>query len=171
MNPVRELPTRLVGTALLVAALDPVARSGARPLELVLLVPALGFAWWAAPPVPPRRGMEAHRPHHQLARHRNTVLAVVAVALGALHQPSALLAVALTVLLLGYLLMVDARGAAHVPLGPLPLLAAAGASLLVLLAALVPWQSTSGARLPAALGIGLAALAVGAGLYERRGRE
>ncbi|MFE0463111.1 hypothetical protein ACFW1A_28035 [Kitasatospora sp. NPDC058965] len=168
MSLVRELPTRLVGVALVVAACDPMARADPRPVDLVVPALAAGFAWWAAPPVPGRPAAATSRVHLQLARHRNTVLAVVAVALAALLQPGVLLAVALTVLLLGYLLLVDARSHARVPLGPGPTAAACAASLLVLLAALAPAQSSPGARLFAALGIAVAALSVGATLYERR---
>jgi hypothetical protein len=167
----RDLPARLLGATLLVAACDPMAWPDPRPVSFLVLLVAAGFAWWAAPPVTSRPVADSFRTHRRLARHRNTMLAVVAVVLAALLRPGALLAVALTLLLLSYLLLVDARGHAHVPLGPGTTAAACAASLLVLLAALAPAPSSTAARLLAAFGIALAALAVGAALYERRGER
>ncbi|WP_051969417.1 hypothetical protein [Kitasatospora azatica] len=164
----RQLPSRFLGVALLVAACNPMDRATVRPVDFLPSLLAAGFAWWAAPPQTARPVAPSSRLLLRLARHRNTVLATAAVVLAALNPPQLALAAAITALLLGYLLHVDTRSHAHLPAGPLPTLAACGAAALVLLAALAPTHSSDAARLLAALGIGAAALAVGLTLYERR---
>ncbi|MCC9309850.1 hypothetical protein LN042_22725 [Kitasatospora sp. RB6PN24] len=139
------------------------------PLHLAGAVLAVGFGWWAAPPLTVRPGPASARLHLQLARHRNTVLATVAVLLAALSHPSAWLAAAITALLLGYLLRVDARSHVHLPTGPGAILAACAASALVLAAALTPAQTSGAARLLAAFGIAVAAGAVGLALHHGPG--
>ncbi|MCX4745516.1 hypothetical protein OG455_08265 [Kitasatospora sp. NBC_01287] len=162
-----EVSTRLLGVALIVAAVDPV---GWRPVGLgpVLAVLGAGFAWWAAPAVPDRAERPRARLHHQLTLHRNTVLAVAAVLLAAFAPHRPWLTVAVTALLLAYLLRADAGEPLHRPPGRLTVAAAAAASALVLLAALTPTHSSGTARLLAVLGVAAAAGAVGLTLYERR---
>ncbi|MFI9272897.1 hypothetical protein ACIGXM_19545 [Kitasatospora sp. NPDC052896] len=161
---------RFLGIALLVAACDPAGHTGG---ELLVPLAAAGFAWWAAPPTTARPAVGRRTNGlaglgDRLARHRNTVVATAAVLLAAVNHPPAWLAAGITALLLGYLLLVDARGVGHRPAGPLPALAACGAAALVLLAALAPTGASSWARPGAALGVAVAALGVGITLWTRR---
>jgi hypothetical protein len=165
---IKHLPSRCLGVALLVAATNPMGGANT-VLHLLGVVVAVGFGWWAAPPLAARPSTSSARLHLRLARHRNTVLAAAAVLLAALSHPSGWLAAAITALLLGYLLHVDARSRAHLPTGPGAALSACAASALVLAAALAPAQSSGAARLLAALGLAAAAGAVGLALHQRPG--
>jgi hypothetical protein len=118
--------------------------------------------------LPVRPTTYSSRVHRRLARHRNTVLATAAVLVAMVSHPSAWLAAAVTMLLLGYLLHVDARSHAHLPTGPGAAIAAIAAAAVVLAAALAPAQSSGAARLLAALGVAAAAGAVGLALHQRR---
>ncbi|MEY9946091.1 hypothetical protein [Kitasatospora sp. GAS1066B] len=164
-----QLPSRCLGLALAVAAADPVARSTVAS-GLPVAVLAAGFAWWAAPAVD-RTERPRGRLHHQLAWHRNTALAVVAVLLAAVAPHRPWLTVTVAALLLGYLLHVDTYSPLHRPPGRAVAAAAYAASALVLLAAAAPTGSSSAARLLAVLGVAAAAGAVGLTLYERRGED
>lgn len=166
-----RLPARCVGAVLAVAACAPGSHGGVTGPEAVVALVAAGFGWWAGPPVTGRPVRQSGRRAAQFARHRNTGLAVGAVLLAALHALSATPAVAFTVLLLGYLLYVDAQTYGRRPTGPLPALAAYGGTALVLLAAFVPLGTSNWARLPAVLGVLLAALAVGSALWVQRAGE
>ncbi|GAA1234672.1 hypothetical protein GCM10009665_26110 [Kitasatospora nipponensis] len=164
----RELPARLLGGALLVSALDPAALRGSSAVRLVPALVVLALAWWAAPPVTARHLRTSARLHRQLARHRNTVLATTAVVLAALTHPGPWSAAMTCALLLGYLLHVDTRTHAHLPVGPGAVLASCAAAALVLAAALAPTGDSDLARLLATLGVTVTALAVGLTLWERR---
>jgi hypothetical protein len=164
-----QLPSRLLGIALLVGAANPMG--GAHPvLGMVRAVLGVGLGWWAAPPLTVRPTASSSRPLHRLARHRNTVLATAAVLLATVSHPSAGLAAAVTALLLGYLLHVDVRSHARLPTRPGAALSACVAAAVVLAAALAPAQSSGAARLLAAFGIAAAAGAVGLALHQRRSR-
>ncbi|WP_101383450.1 MULTISPECIES: hypothetical protein [Kitasatospora] len=163
-----RLLSRCLGMALLTAATNPMGGAMVA-LHLVGVAAAVGFGWWAAPPLTTRPTAPSARLHLQLARHRNTVLATAAVLLAALTQPSAWLAAAITALLLGYLLHIDAHSHAHLPTSPGAALSACAASALVLAAALTPAQTSDAARLLAALGLAAAAGAVGLALHQRPG--
>ncbi|MDH6136719.1 hypothetical protein P3T37_006150 [Kitasatospora sp. MAA4] len=161
----RAVPARCLGLALAVSACPSWThgiRSGA---DLALLLIAALFGWWAGPPVTGRPVRGSSRWTAQLARHRNTALAVATVILAAISGPPGWSAAALTVLLLGYLLFVDAASYGRRPTGPLPAVAAYAAAALVLLAAFVPSAASSWARLPAALGVAVAALAVASAFW------
>ncbi|WP_329569773.1 hypothetical protein [Kitasatospora sp. NBC_01266] len=166
---VRQLPARCLGVALAVAAADPVNRHSVGP-NVALAVVAAGFAWWAAPSVD-RAKHPGGRLHQQLARHRNTVLAVVAVLLTAVGPQRPWAAVAVTALLLSYLLHADTYDQLHRPPGRATVAGAYAAAALVLLAAVAPTASSQAARLLAVLGVAACAAAVGLTLYERRGDE
>ncbi|WP_280669315.1 MULTISPECIES: hypothetical protein [unclassified Kitasatospora] len=164
----RNLLPRCLGLVLAVAACAPGGPAGWTVGHAVLALVVAPFGWWAGPPVTGRPVRRSARLLPRIARHRNTLLAVGAVLLAALNAPSAWLAGAFTALLLGYLLYVDARTHGRRPTGPLPALAAYGAATAVLLAAVLPTGTSSWARLPAVLGVGLATLALGSALWSHR---
>ncbi|GAA1949479.1 hypothetical protein [Kitasatospora viridis] len=163
----RQLPSRFLGAVLLVASVDPMAAQGGTARTVLAVAGAL-FGWWAAAPLTARPVAPSARLGMRIMRHRNTVLAVAAVVLAAIGNPPAWLAVAVTALLLGYLLHVDARGHAHLPAGPAATVAACAAAAVVLAAALLPAQSSQSARLLAALGVAVAGAAIGLTLHQRR---
>ncbi|WP_327066095.1 hypothetical protein OG500_09590 [Kitasatospora sp. NBC_01250] len=165
-----HLAARCLGVALVVSGTVPLAlgTKGGLGIALWLSVVGAGFAWWAAPPVPEDAAQPRLRLFRQLSRHRNTVLAAVALLLAAMAPAAAWLAAASTVLVLTYLLYVDTFSDVHRPPGRTTLAVAYLASGVVLLAALVPTGHSSAARLLAALGVAVAAGAVGLTLYERR---
>jgi hypothetical protein len=155
----RAWPARVLGIALVLAAWDLPTLVRQSPLVLTVAVVSAVPAWWAAPPVVARPVREPGRLPVQLVRHRNTVLAVGAVLLAALTGPGVVSATAVTALLLGYLLLVDAAAAGPSGRRQLQEWVAPAAALLagglVLAAAFLPVA-------PAAFGPLLAALAVAA---------
>lgn len=165
-----HLPARCLGVALMVSGTVPLAlgTKGGPEVALWLSVVGAGFAWWAAPPVPEDREQPRLRALRRLARYRNTVLAVLALLLAAVAPAAPWAAAAHTALLLAYLLHVDTFSDVHRPPGRTAVAVAYLASGLVLLAALAPTGHSSAARLLAALGVAVAAGAVGLTLHERR---
>jgi hypothetical protein len=165
-----RLPARCLGAALLVAVIAPAVLNtkGGAGFAVWLSLVGVGFAWWAAPPVTDRSEQPRARLHQQLARHRNTVLAVVAVLISAFIAPVPWLAAASTALLLTYLLHVDTFSDVYRSPGRAAITVAYLASGVVLLAALVPTGHSTVARLLACVGVAAAAGAVGLTLYERR---
>lgn len=164
-----RLPARFLGLALAAGAAAPAAGGPLSSVGVVLVIGAAAFGWWAAPPVNARLERTEQHPLARLNRHRNTVLATGAVLLAALGSPSLWVAAGITALLLGYLLLLDSESRGRRRPGPLPAAAACAAAALVLLAAFAPTTSSDWARLPAVLGVAVAALAVAAALWARRG--
>ncbi|WP_051940904.1 hypothetical protein [Phaeacidiphilus oryzae] len=126
------------GLALLLAlAVARPSELGDLPLTVLLLV----LAWCAGPSRARRPVTVSYRWWPRLVQHRNTVFAVACVLVAAVRgggAPPVALAAADTVLLLSYLVLVDARTAGPVGrrrLRPAALLAGYGASALVLVAA------------------------------------
>ncbi|MFB7667744.1 hypothetical protein ACFC1R_28100 [Kitasatospora sp. NPDC056138] len=162
---------RSLGTALAVAASAPVALPEG-PLAAVLVPAGAALAaWWASPAVVRRPVAVTFARRAQLARHRNTALAVVCVLLSALSTPPIWAAACVTSLLLGYLLCVDAAAG---PAGLRQLrsrwapAAAYTASALVLLASYAPVAPSGWGRIIAALAVSCSAVAVGLALWSRR---
>ncbi|MFF9704309.1 hypothetical protein ACF1FE_24485 [Streptomyces griseofuscus] len=167
-----RLTDRLLGTALVVAACDPPAALHASWLVKVLVLGAVGAAWWAAPMVDARPVLTSMRRRAVAARRRTTVLPAVAIAIAAATDPPFWLVVCVAALLLAYLLVTDAWtvGVTAPPGRPpaTPALAAA-ATALVLLAARAPVVGTSWARLLASLVIAATTVCLVLALRTRRG--
>ncbi|MFE9425031.1 hypothetical protein ACFYNO_18880 [Kitasatospora sp. NPDC006697] len=166
----RRLPSRFLGAVLLLAAVNPAAPAGGLARQLLALV-AAAFGWWAAPPLSARPVAPTARLATRLVRHRNTVLATATVLLAAIGRPPVWLAAAVTALLLGYLLHVDAGSHASLPPTPTARLAACAAAAVVLAAALVPQHQADAARPLAVLGIAVTAVSIGLTLYQRRAEQ
>ncbi|MEU7500025.1 hypothetical protein ACFYMX_00220 [Streptomyces griseofuscus] len=168
-----RLTDRLLGTALVVAACDPPAALHASWLVKVLVLGAVGAAWWAAPMVDARPVLTSMRRRAVAARRRTTVLPAVAIAIAAATDPPFWLVVCVAALLLAYLLVTDAWtvGVTAPPGRPpaTPALAAAAATALVLLAARAPVVGTSWARLLASLVIAATTVCLVLALRTRRG--
>ncbi|MCG6494047.1 hypothetical protein [Kitasatospora sp. A2-31] len=157
----------MVGDALVLAAAGAGGEGGAARLGPVGLVAALALATWAAPPPP----LPARRPTTwpaRLAAHRTTVLATGGVVLAALGEPSLWRGAAVAVLLVGYLLLVDALGPDRRRPRPAHALAALAASALVLPPAFAPTGAQDWSRPVAVLGVVVAAVGVGLALHSRR---
>jgi hypothetical protein len=148
----QDVPIRLVGMALLLAALDPFRISDRLGLLWIAAAGALAAGAWAAPPLRERPAMAGYRLASRVARHRNTLLPSVSVLLAATSTPPVWLMVTDLVLLLAYLSMLDLYGSAPgTPFGlALHTLAAWIAAGLVLAAALAPVSGGWWGRLVAA---------------------
>ncbi|MQS15821.1 hypothetical protein F7Q99_27025 [Streptomyces kaniharaensis] len=123
-------------------------------------VAAAAFALWASPPS--EGGAPTATLPAGLTATRTTALATGSVLLAALGEPAPWRALVVTVLLTGYLLLLDALDPRHRPRRPASAAAATLASLLVLPAAFAPTAALAWSR-PVAL-LGLAAAACGTGL-------
>ncbi|MEY9842363.1 hypothetical protein [Streptacidiphilus sp. EB103A] len=175
-TPTLDRPVQLLGCALALLVTDPTAWAG-RPLpDLVVPLFALAAACYAAAPLAARPVATGYRWFARLARHRNTAFAVLCIVLAATDPPPAWLAAVDAVLLLTYLLAVDAVAAGPPGLRllrrPVTLLAAYGGTAAVLAAALLPTTPLGpSARLFAALALAAAggAVAVASGVRGRRG--
>ena len=151
----RDFPIRVLGMALLVAALDPGRLGSTIAMQWFLCALALVGGWWAAPPLRERPALAGYRLVYRISRYRNTLLPCAAVVLAATASPPAWLMVAVLVLLLTYLSMLDLFGEA--PGTPLSLgrhaLGAWTAAGLVLAAALAPVSGGWWGRLVAAIAV------------------
>ncbi|MGW2248587.1 hypothetical protein ACWCXH_00070 [Kitasatospora sp. NPDC001660] len=156
---------RGTGAALALAAVGLPGSGGATDrFGPAAAVAVTGLALWAAPPPdgPPRRS--ASWPA-RLAATRTTVLATGSVLLAALGEPPVWQALAVTVLLIGYLLLLDAFGPRRRTVRPASAVAAVTACLLVLPVAFAPTGAGEWSR-PIAL-LGLTAAACGVALALR----
>jgi hypothetical protein len=176
-GPALDRPVQLLGCALALLVTDPTAWAGRPNGDAVLPLLALAAAVFAAAPLAARPVADGYRWHARLSRHRNTAFAVMCVVLAATDPPPAWLAAVDAVLLLTYLLAVDAVTAGPPGLRllrrPLTLLAAYGGTAAVLAAALLPTTPLGpSARILAALALTTAgtAVAVGVGVRGRRRR-
>ncbi|MEV6973589.1 hypothetical protein [Kitasatospora sp. NPDC093806] len=149
----------LVGDALLLASYGV-----GTPFVLAAL---LVLATWAAPPAPE----PARRPTTwpaRLAAHRTTLLACGCVGLAAVGEPGPWRAAAVVVLLIAYLLLLDAFGPDRRRPRPTHTLAALAAAALVLPAALTDTGAGEWSRPLAVLGILTAATGLALTLRPRR---
>ncbi|GAA2828477.1 hypothetical protein RMN57_03155 [Kitasatospora sp. CM 4170] len=159
----------VVGDALVLASFGAGGEGGGGAARLgpIGLVAALALATWAAPPPP----LPARRPSTwpaRLAAQRNTVLATGSVVLAALGEPSLWQGAAVAVLLIGYLLLVDALGPDRRRPRPAHALAALAVSALVLPPAFASTGAAEWSRPVAVLGVVVAAVGVGLALGTRR---
>ena len=175
-GPSLDRPIQILGCALALLVTDPTTWAGRPILDVLEPLFALAAAVFAAAPLTARPVATGHRWYARLSRHRNTAFAVMCIVLAATDSPPAWLAVVDAVLLLTYLLAVDAVAAGPPGLRllrrPLTLLAAYGGTATVLAAALLPTTALGpSSRLIAAValtGAG-AAVAVASGVRGRRG--
>lgn len=154
---------RGVGTALALAAAGVGSGTLTDRVGPVLLLPVAAFALWAA--VPAADGPTPARWPARLSAARTTLLVAGAVPLAAVGAPTWWRALAVTVLLAGYLVLLDAFGPRHPTVRPGAAAAALGAALLVLPVAFAAGAAGEWSR-PLAV-LGLAAAAVGVGLALR----
>ncbi|MFC4031796.1 hypothetical protein ACFO3J_09925 [Streptomyces polygonati] len=174
MNPTADrLTARCLGTALAVAACDPLAAFHGPGAAGALLVVVAVVAWWAAPMTDERPIRTALRWQGIALRRRSTLLAAGSVAIAAATDPPLWTAACVTALLLAYLLVTDPWTAGvTAPAGPRPLgppLIAAAACAVVFLVAQAPIAGTSWSRLPAALALAATAVCLGLALWRRTG--
>ncbi|MEU9044360.1 MULTISPECIES: hypothetical protein [unclassified Kitasatospora] len=155
---------RGTGTALALAA----AGTGTGTLTdlagPVCLLPVAAGALWAAVPAP-----ESAAPTSwpaRLSATRTTLLAAGSVLLAALGEPTWWRALAVTVLLAGHLLLLDALGPRRPGIRPAGAAAALTASLLVLPPAFAPTGAGEWSRPLAVLGLATAAVGVGLALRQ-----
>ncbi|MEV7777439.1 hypothetical protein [Kitasatospora sp. NPDC088351] len=163
---IEQTALRCTGAALAVAACGVDGAPGGvldRGGPAAVAAAAVLAVWAAAPPAGPAR--PATTWPARFAGQRTTVLAVGSVLLACSGEPSLWPAVAVTVLLTGYLLLVDAFGPDRRGPRPAHALTAVAASALVLPAAFVPTTAGEWSR-PFAL-LGLLAAAIGTGLALR----
>jgi hypothetical protein len=168
------LGTRLLGTALAVAACDPSALGGDSPGRWTLTVLAAAAAWWAAPMVDERPAATTMRWAALALRRRPTLLAAGAVALAAVSGPPVWIGACVTALLAAYLLVTDPWTYGLTAPRPRPpatgrALATAAACAVVFLAAEVPLGRTAWARLPAALAVAATTTCLALALRRRQG--
>ncbi|MEU9075562.1 hypothetical protein [Kitasatospora sp. NPDC048538] len=125
-------------------------------------------ALWAAVPAP--EGAAAHPVTWpaRLTATRTTLLPTAAVLFAALGEPPLWRALAVTVLLIGYLLLLDTLGPRRRTVRPFAAVAAAGAALLVLPVAFAPTAAGEWSRPLALLGLAAAACGVAAALRPDR---
>jgi hypothetical protein len=175
-GPTLDRPAQLLGCVLALLVTNPAAWAGRPATDLVVPLFALAAAFFAAAPLTARPVATGYRWHARLSRHRNTAFAVMCIVLAAVDPPPAWLAAVDSILLLTYLLAVDAVVAGPPGLRllrrPLTLLAAYGGTAAVLSAALLPTTPLGPtARLLAALALAAAggAVAVAVGVRGRRG--
>lgn len=159
----RDVPARLLGMGLLIAALDPARIGGELGARWVAVAAALVAGCWAAPPLRERPVMAGHKLSSRVSRHRNTLLACVSVLLAATSTPPRSLMVVDLVLVLMYMSMLDLYGEA--PGSPAGLgghaVAAWIAGFVVLGAALAPVSGGWWGRIVAAGAV----LAISATVY------
>lgn len=108
----RDVPARILGMGLLIAALDPARVSGQFGTQWVAVAMALVAGCWAAPLLRERPVMTSHKLWSKVSRHRNTLLACVSVLLAAMSTPPRWLMVVDLVLVLMYLSLLDLHGEA-----------------------------------------------------------
>jgi hypothetical protein len=165
---IESLPTRVLGAALLVGALDPAGWPDYLSPQWFSGGLALLVGFWAGSPVVDRPEARSHRLWHQVQRYRNTLLAAAAALLAAFQSPPVWLMVVELALLPTYLVLADAGTAPGRPAGQQlnhAVYAYAG-SALVLLAALAPvsgggWgRIVAGAAVLGTLGLLFAAVGV-----------
>ncbi|MFE5588108.1 hypothetical protein [Kitasatospora sp. NPDC056531] len=154
---------RATGTALALAAAGTGTGTLTDRLGPVVLLPVAVGALWAA--VPAADGPAPAAWHARLSATRTTLLAAGSVLLAAFGEPSWWRALAVTVLLAGHLLLLDALGPRRPSIRPASAAAALTAALLVLPSAFAPTTAGEWSR-PLAV-LGLAAAAVGVGLALR----
>jgi hypothetical protein len=155
LDRLQTLPIRVLGALLLVGALDPARWPDYLCPQWFFGVIAAVAGLWAAAPVVRRPVMDSHRLRDRAPRYRNTLLAAVSALLAALQSPPVWLMAVQTLLLLGYLVLVDAAtAAARSPRAQLnQALCAFGAAALVLLAAVAPVTGGWWGRLVAAVAV------------------
>ncbi|MEZ0093787.1 hypothetical protein [Streptacidiphilus sp. EB129] len=166
-------PLRLLGCVLALLATDPTAWASRPPIDLLLPLLAAAGGFFGAAPVLARPVISGFRLRNRIARHRATVFAVGCVVLLTLHRPPDWLAGCEVVLLLTYLVSVDAAAAgppgARTARRPWALLAAYASALLVFAAALLPvTDSGAWARLAAAVAVVASGAATAAVLRPTR---
>lgn len=168
----REWGLRLLGVPLALAVTDPAGWFSGSPARLLLPLFAVLGALAGAGPVAARPVVSDTRWRRQLVRYRNSLFTAGCVLFAALIPPPGWLAACDTVLLLSYLLLLDAfvggPPAAGLLRRPLALLSLYAGSGVVLAAALVPVDATGAwARLIAALAIAASGAGVLAALRLR----
>ncbi|QMU68400.1 hypothetical protein [Streptacidiphilus sp. P02-A3a] len=154
----REWGLRLLGVPLALAVTDPAGWFSGPPARLLLPLVAVLGALAGAGPVAARPVLGDGRWRRRIVRYRNSLFTAGCVLFAALFPPPGWLAVCDTVLLLSYLLLLDAfvggPPAAALLRRPLALLSLYAGSGVVLAAALLPVDATGAwARLIAALAI------------------
>ncbi|MEU8513786.1 hypothetical protein AB0C76_19670 [Kitasatospora sp. NPDC048722] len=155
---------RGTGAALALAAVGLPGSGGATDrFGPAAAVVATGLALWAAPPPDDPPSRTATWPA-RLAASRTTLLGAGSVVLAALCEPRVWQALAVTVLLTAYLLLLDAFGPWRRTVRPAAARAAVAASLLVLPVAFAPTGAGEWSRPIALLGVAAAAWGVGLGL-------
>ncbi|MEU6971067.1 hypothetical protein AB0A71_25655 [Kitasatospora aureofaciens] len=159
---------RGTGAALALAAAGSGTGTLTDRLGPVCLLPVAVGALWAA--VPPPDGPSSTRWLARLSAARTTLLAAGAVPLAALGEPSWWRALAVTVLLVGYLVLLDAFGPHRPSIRPASAAAALTAALLVLPAAFAPLAAGEWSRPFAVLGLAAAAVGVGLALHPHPDR-
>ncbi|MBD0690684.1 hypothetical protein [Streptomyces sp. CBMA123] len=157
---------RATGTVLALAAAGTGTGTLTDRLGPVCLLPIAAVALWAAVPAPD--GPTPTRRLARLAATRTTLLAAGAVPLAALGDPSWWRALAVTVLLAGYLLVLDALGPHRPTIRPATAAAALTAALLVLPPAFAPTAAGEWSRPLAVLGLTAAAVGVALALRPER---
>ncbi|MER7581218.1 hypothetical protein [Kitasatospora sp. NPDC097691] len=161
---------RATGTALALAAAGTGDGTLTDRLGPVSLLPVAVGALWAAVPAPDASDASGAPPAWlaRLSATRTTLLAAASVLLAALGEPSWWRALAVTVLLAGHLLLLDAFGPRHPSIRPASAAAALTAALLVLPPAFAPATVGEWSRPLAALGLAAAAVGVGLALRPER---
>ncbi|MFH9352936.1 hypothetical protein [Kitasatospora sp. NPDC017646] len=159
---------RGTGTALALAAAGTGTGTLTDRLGPVCLLPVAVGALWAAVPAPD--GPTPTRWLARLSTGRTTLLAAGSVPLAALGEPSWWRALAVTVLLAGYLMLLDALGPRRPSVRPASAATALTASLLVLPPAFTPTSAGEWSRPLAVLGLAVAAVGVGLALDPRSRR-
>jgi hypothetical protein len=164
---------RVVGTALVVAAGDPVAAFHGPGINTAALVTAAAAAWWWAPMNDTRPARTSMRWYRIAALRSNTVLAAGAVVLAAVTGPGPWAQACVAALLVAYLLITDqwTRGATapRRTRSAGPAVAASAAVAVVFLAARLPVPGTDWARLPAVVVLSAAACCLAVALLRGGG--
>ena len=147
------LPFRLLGALLLAGALDPPHWPDSPSPQWVFGALAACLGFWAGAPIVDRPVLYRHSWAGRAYRHRNTLLVAVAAFLSAFQSPPVWLMAVEVLLLLAYLVAVDADAAAPRP--PRVQLAqalwAAAGSALVVVAAAAPITGGAWGRFVAGL--------------------
>ena len=154
---------RGTGAALALAAAGTGTGTLTDRLGPVCLLPVAVGALWAAVPAPD--GPSSTRWLARLSAARTTLLAAGAVPLAALGETSWWRVLAVTVLLAGYLVLLDASGPRRPSVRPASAAAALTAALLVLPTAFAPLAAGEWSRPFAVLGLAAAVVGVGLALH------